>query len=219
MWILYFVLRSCALPASRVQSVVLPSGGGSGSCGRLLWLQLHAQPVLRHSSSGSFLWHHKPPHHHFLWPAWGGYKGRTWAVIVCLADASADFLHHQSITKLVVCFSLINQSIRSSLWPVWSMCALRPGWRVERKRISWRKRTLGTFNIHLMLCWGSSGRLEQYMHQHDNIPQGWKGRGSGNDSTLPISLKALSSCSCFCFMCAHLLNRVCTLCYNLPFAL
>lgn len=231
-----FMLRACALQASSVRSVVLPSGGGSGSCRTLLWLQLHRQPVLRHSSSGTFLWHHKLPHHHFLWPARGGYKGHTWAVIVCLVDASADFLRHPSMTTLeVICFSVTNQRVRRSLkvppWrvfvgspkqpatTVWSTCALRPGWRVEQKRISWRTRTQGTFNIHLMLCWGSSGRLEQYMHQHDNIPLGSKGQGSGNDPTLPISPKALSPCSCFCFMCAHLLNRVCTLCYNLLFAL
>lgn len=52
----------------------------------------------------------------------------------------------------------------------------------RRKRIRGRKRSFlggkekpsGTFSvhIHLMLDWGSSGRLEQYMHQHDNIPGG-----------------------------------------------
>lgn len=64
------------------------SGGGSGSRRSLLWLQLQRQPVLRHSSTGTFLWHHK--FLHFLWPALGGYKGHTWAVIVCLALSSVS---------------------------------------------------------------------------------------------------------------------------------
>lgn len=78
------------------------SGGGSGSRRSLLWLLLHRQPVLRHLSSGTFLWHHK--FLHFLWPALGGYKGHTWPVIVCLALSSvslsstaADFLQSQTL--------------------------------------------------------------------------------------------------------------------------
>ena len=78
------------------------SGGGSGSRRSLLWLLLQRQPVLRHLSSGTFLWHHK--FLHFLWPALGGYKGHTWPVIVCLALSSvslsstaADFLQSQTL--------------------------------------------------------------------------------------------------------------------------
>lgn len=70
------------------------SGGGSGSCRSLFFLflrlRLQRQPVLRHFSSGTFLWHHK--FLHFLWPALGGYKGHTWPVIVCLALSSASLL-------------------------------------------------------------------------------------------------------------------------------
>lgn len=65
-------------------------GGGSGSHRSLLWLQLQRQPVLRHFSSGTFLWHHK--FLHFLWPALGGYKGHTWSVIVCLVRSSVSLL-------------------------------------------------------------------------------------------------------------------------------
>lgn len=90
-----------------------------------------------------------PPHHHFLWPARGGYKGHTWAVIVCLADASANFLHHQSMTMLeVICFSLINQSIRWSLKVNWGSPRMHPC-RGGGSKV--------TCLVHMWDCWDLDG--------------------------------------------------------------
>lgn len=106
----------CVLSHRRsVYSAILP-GGGSGSRRSLLWLQLQRQPVLRHFSSGTFLWHHK--FLHFLWPALGGYKGHTWPVIVCLALSSVSLLLllvTSSRARLSDCLK-IHTSLRSGRW-------------------------------------------------------------------------------------------------------
>lgn len=111
---IYFFIKSSIL----VLSVVLSggAGGGSGSRRSLLWLQVQRQPVLRHFSPGTFLWHHK--FLHFLWPALGGYKGRTWPVIVCLALSSVGFLMllvTSSRARLSDCLR-IQRSLRSAPW-------------------------------------------------------------------------------------------------------
>lgn len=108
----------------------LSGGGGSGSHGSLLWLQVQRQPVLRHFSPGTFLWHHK--FLHFLWPALGGYKGRTWAVIVCLALSSVRFLMlpvTSSRARLSDCLRTLR-SLRSALWTNknWFIC-----WTIKKK--------------------------------------------------------------------------------------